>query len=143
VRYTDIITWYGKTCYWMVTDYRLDKIEYVYVKDLLRLREFVRPMKFELKYDIQENGLRHPIILMYNQPTRTVYVGEGNHRLTVVKSLGIELVPARVVREERTPYKIRGEKIRGIDPNEFGYVKGSLYPSEIGLESYTLAELCI
>jgi hypothetical protein len=59
--------------------------------------------------------------------------------------LGIELLPTRVVRTERKPlYDLQaGKLIKGIDPNEYGYVKGSLYPSEIGLEAYSLDELCI
>jgi len=138
------IAWYTKTCYWMVTDFEYDKIEFVHVSMLMKLREFVRPIKEYLLDDIVENGLKEPIMLVYNAPTRRVYVGEGNHRIVIAKKLGIETLPTRVIRTERKPpYDLKiGKIVKGVKPDWSGYVKGSLYPSEIGLKAYSLNKLC-
>jgi hypothetical protein len=147
------IEWYVKTCYWMMTTHKLDKIEFVPTKVLLELREFIRSPygsrydyveKGPLVYQLMNNGMQEPIMLMYNQPTRTVFVGEGNHRIAIAKKLGIESLPTRVVRTERKPgYELHiGKKVKGVEPNEYGYVKGSLYPSEIGLRAYSLDKIC-
>lgn len=145
MRHTDKLIWYAKTCHWMVTEHPYTKIEFVPTDILYTLREFKRPIKEYLMEDIITNGLQEPIMLMYNAPTRRAYVGEGNHRIAIALKLKLPLLPTRVVRTERKPaYDIKvGKILRGIDPNEFGYVKGSLYPSEIGLEAYTLDEICI
>jgi hypothetical protein len=140
MRRIDLITWYGMTCHWMITDHKYDKVEYVSVAVLSEFREFIRPIKDWLKDDMLVNGLKEPIMLIYNQNTRKVYVGEGNHRIAIARRVGIELLPVRVV---RTTYGDKGKVVKGVDPNEYGYVKGSLYPSEIGLETYSLDELCI
>jgi hypothetical protein len=128
----------------MLTTYKLDKIEFVPTSVLLGIREFERPIKEKLKFELIENGMKDPIMLMYNAPTRRVYVGEGNHRIVIAKKLGIEALPTRVVRTERKPQydALKGKVVKGVEPDWSGYVKGSLYPSEIGLIAYSLKKLC-
>lgn len=135
------IEWYRRTCKKMLTTFKLEKIEFVPTKVLWKLREFDRPSTGDLRYSIMVNGLQEPIMIVYYQHTRKAYVGEGNHRLAVAKSLGIEALPTRVIRSESTTIT-KGVRIKGIDPDEYGYVKGSLYPSEIGLNGYSLKKLC-
>jgi hypothetical protein len=54
----------------------------------------------ELKQDIKQNGIKEPIIFMMQKTsndTFTVYVGEGNHRMSIAKELGIKTIPVRFV----------------------------------------------
>lgn len=82
----------------------------------------------ELTEDIRQNGIREPLLLAYSQKSRTVVLGEGNHRLEAARRLGMEHVPVRAVR-----YNMEGpgKPVRGIDPDESGYVPGDLRPSQI------------
>ena len=82
----------------------------------------------ELTEDVRANGIREPLVLQYHQKNRTVLLGEGNHRLEAARRVGLEHVPTRVMR-----YNMEGpgKPVRGIDPNEDGYVPGELRPSQI------------
>ena len=82
----------------------------------------------ELAEDIRGNGIREPLILQYSQKSRTVLLGEGNHRLEAARRLGLEHVPVRVVRYNMEGH---GKPVRGIDPDDNGYVRGDLRPSQI------------
>ena len=82
----------------------------------------------ELTEDIRKNGIQDPLILQYHQKNRTVRIGEGNHRLEAARRLGLENVPVRAIR-----YNMEGSgmPVRGIEPDQNGYVPGELKPSEI------------
>jgi len=82
----------------------------------------------ELTENIRQNGIRDPLILQYHQKNRTVILGEGNHRLESARRLGLESVPVRAMRYNMEG---RGKPVRGIDPDESGYVPGVLRPSQI------------
>jgi hypothetical protein len=135
------IEWYYRTCKKMLTTFKLEKIEFVPTSVLWKLREFDRSPMGDLRYSVMEKGLQEPIMLIYYSHTRRAYVGEGNHRIAIARSLGLEALPTRVVRSESTT-TVKGVKIKGIDTDEFGYVRASLYPSEIGLKAYSLKKLC-
>lgn len=82
----------------------------------------------ELTEDIRANGIREPLIIQYHQKNRTVRLGEGNHRLEAARRLGMEHVPVRAVRYNMESY---GKQVRGVDPDDDGYVPGELRPSQI------------
>lgn len=139
--HTEKILWYEKTCKKMLRLYKQGwTIEFVSVKELWSLREFDRSLKSELKYSIVSKGLEEPVMILYYAGNRRAYIGEGNHRLVVAKSVGIEALPARVVRSQSTTTK--GIRVKGFEPDWSGYVPGSLYPSDIGLRGYSLKKLC-
>lgn len=86
-----------------------------------------------LAKSIQEEGLREPGFLNYNQTHRTIFLDEGNHRLAAAERLGFTHFPVTVLRTgegggRSHPHAV---PVRGIDPNENGYVPGTLRPSEV------------
>lgn len=54
----------------------------------------------KLTQSIIENGVMEPIMLEYNPHSGLCKIGEGNHRLVVLKALGIQRVPAYAVRSQ-------------------------------------------
>ena len=50
-----------------------------------------------LASDIQTNGIDNPLILLTGKNSRTVVLGEGNHRLDALESLGYTHAPTRVI----------------------------------------------
>lgn len=90
-----------------------------------------------LTENVAQNGFTDIAILFYNPEFRTLFLGEGNHRLAVAKRLGIPAIPARVYRTtmKTSPASNRpGAPVEGFEPNEFGYVPADLLPSQIGLK---------
>ncbi len=85
----------------------------------------------ELSEDIKKNGLRNPAFLEYYQDSRTVYMGEGHHRLAALEMAGYTHMPTTVIRHESANTSSRAKPVRGIDPNRGGYVPGNLKPSQI------------
>lgn len=118
-----------------------DKIEFVPTHVLDKHKEYDREVdpRFEgdhahldeVTKDIAEHGVTSPLIMTYGQKDRRAYIGEGNHRLAAAKRLGITHLPVRVYRASHTDG--RGAPVPGVTPNEHGYVKGDMKPSEIGL----------
>ena len=136
------IMWYIRTCHWMRIDHKYEKVEFVPVKILKLYKEFDRDISYRLMENIIRFGLKDPIMIIYYQHYRIAYIGEGNHRLAIAEKLGLEVLPVRVIRSTSTYIPVKGIKVKGVKPDWSGYVKGSLYPSEIGLKSYSLEKLC-
>lgn len=116
-----------------------DKIEFVPVDRLLKHREYDRETQpregpehlDHITASVAEHGVKAPLIMLYGQKDRRAYLGEGNHRLAAAKRLGITHLPVRVYRVSHTDG--RGAPVSGVEPNQHGYVKGDMKPSEIGL----------
>ncbi len=77
---------------------------------------------------IQDDGFKEPLILNYYTESRTVRLTEGNHRLAAANDAGLTHVPVRVLRVNGSE---PGLAVRGFEPNEHGYVPGSLAPSQV------------
>lgn len=116
-----------------------DEIEFVPTETLLRHREYDRESEpregpghlDRITASIAEKGVQAPLIMTYGQHDRRAYIGEGNHRLAAAKRLGISHLPVRVYRVGNTDG--RGAEVPGVEPNEHGYVRGDMKPSDIGL----------
>jgi ribosomal protein S18 acetylase RimI-like enzyme len=119
-----------------------DEAELVPVSELVKFAEFDRLGKDELSFsreniiklkkDIRENGFKYPLIIEYYQGEKKALLIEGNHRIAVALFIGAKELPVRVVRSTRTAPK-KAVSVTGIEPNEYGYVRGDLAPSEIGI----------
>lgn len=118
-------------------------VEFVSVEELEKYREHDREITPKtsddktldtLTEDIRKNGMKEPISVRYYKANRTAYIEEGNTRLAAAKRLGLKEVPVWVRRSEGTPVSY-AKPIRGIEPNQHGYVPGDLKPSEIGFAS--------
>ena len=83
-----------------------------------------------LAEDIAKNGMREPIQLTYSAKDKAIRLDEGNHRVAAARKLGLEDVPVRVVRVERS-LDPPGKPVRGKLPDESGYVPGDMLPSEV------------
>lgn len=72
--------------------------------------------------DIRKNGIREPLVIEFNPKSGLMYVGDGNHRLTVAEKLGYEWVPARVLvsRYEWSEDGIEAIKKNGGSPRDSG-----------------------
>lgn len=118
-----------------------DKIEFVPTHVLDRHKEYDRETEPRfagdhahldgVTRDIAAHGVTSPLIMTYGQHDRHAYLSEGNHRLAAAKRLGITHLPVRVYRVSKTDG--RGAKVPGVEPNQHGYVRGDMKPSEIGL----------
>ena len=125
---------------WLIKTSRYGNVEMVAVDILWSFREFDRKEQpvwssqyvSELQNDIQENGIKNPLILRYNQHHRKAILIEGNHRLMIARELGIKALPVRVHRSA-SKWDDGGIVVRGIEPDQFGYVRADLKPSEIGI----------
>jgi len=122
-----------------------DLIELVPVEKLDKFKEFDRnvienPFSIgieKLSKLIITEGLKSPLIIDYSIRDRAVLIVEGNNRLGVAKKLNLKYLPARVVRRNTNFSKEelkKSMKVQGIEPDKYGYVKGDLKPSEIGIE---------
>jgi hypothetical protein len=87
----------------------------------------------ELMDSLLEEGFREPIPLTYSVSDRMIFRDEGNHRIEAARRLGIQEVPVRFVRTGAVLTREGGVPVRGIDPNEHGYVPGDLSPTDIGV----------
>lgn len=85
----------------------------------------------ELSEDIKQNGLRSPGMMEYYQEGRTAHLGEGHHRMAALEMAGFTHMPVTVFRNEFADNRGRGVPVRGVDPNQHGYVPGNLKPSQI------------
>lgn len=84
------------------------------------------------KADIAEHGIRNPITLEYNPAQHAAYVGEGNHRLTWARELGLPTVPVRI---SRTTVSMHPRyELPGDVPGPDG--PGDLRPSDVLPEHY-------
>jgi hypothetical protein len=87
-----------------------------------------------LKSHVHEHGME-PGILEYNHKTGEAHLGEGNHRLALAEQQGWSHFPVRV---QRTSSAVGRPTPRKVVPNEHGYVKGELRPSEVGLDGSSI-----
>jgi hypothetical protein len=89
-----------------------------------------------IKESIKQQGLREPLVMAYNKVNRSALLTEGNHRLQAMKELGHTEIPVRAIRVH-DHYPSSGSRspkpVTGVEPDRTGYVRGDLYPSEIGL----------
>lgn len=125
-----------------------DESELFATKDLFKFQDIDRtnsPKYKELLSDISKHGIKEPGILNYNPDLETASFGEGNHRLTAAKELGINIFPVRGLRSSRE--KTYASNLRLADNPRFkvsgfskeeresrhGYVPGDLAPSEFGV----------
>lgn len=86
-------------------------------------------INYELWNDIEENGIKEPIVLTYHVHDNKVGISDGHHRLDAAIELGIDKIPTIVAvtgEDSRQTNKI-SPKI----PNWKG--KDWLSPKEIGL----------
>jgi hypothetical protein len=51
----------------------------------------------ELRASIQSEGVSSPLIINAGKNSRTAQLGEGNHRLAAIRSMGYTHAPARVI----------------------------------------------
>lgn len=123
--------------------------ELVPVSELLKFREFDRTKnaKYNLEDSLKnietlenkiiENGITEPLIVEYSMEDKSVLLIDGNHRLNVAEKLKIDALPVRVVLKRR-PFtqqqKLKSMRVRGVRPDEFGYVPSDLKPSQIGIK---------
>lgn len=109
-----------------------EKVEILSAAFLRPFREFdreARPFRSDMdafEADILANGIIEPVLLGYNPDTRIAALIEGNHRLAIALRHNLP-VPTLVVRY----YVQRGMAVRGMEPDEFGYVPGEIRPSDI------------
>ena len=73
----------------------------------------------ELKSNIQENGIREPIMIEFGK-NGIAKIGEGNHRHQIAMELGIEVVPVRFIFQEKVT--------KGAAPIEEPMVKAKQTP---------------
>lgn len=85
---------------------------------------------------ISQHGFLSPIIIEFNRDDSTAHIGEGNHRVQAARALGLEWIPARVVRSGRQsrfreiPVQWQGTQtdFRGVP-----YIPPHMPPHMIGL----------
>ena len=85
----------------------------------------------ELSEDLKTRGFQEPGVITYNQHSRQAVLDEGNHRLAAAEQAGFTHMPAYVSRSESFEPSKRGVVVRGVEPNQYGYVPGRLSPSQI------------
>lgn len=51
----------------------------------------------KLSKDLKLNGLQYPLTLSVSKLTGRAYMHDGNHRISVMKDLGVEWVPVKVI----------------------------------------------
>jgi hypothetical protein len=123
-------------------------VELVPVSELVKFREYNRLIDAKYsKKDSAENinklkevykteGITSVLIIEYSVEDNSVLLIEGNHRLNAALELGIRYLPARVVRRNSSFPKMQKAKameVSGVLPNEYGYIRGDLKPSEVGI----------
>ena len=125
-------------------------VELVPVSELVKFREFDRKKtpKYNqdnsreninhLKFMFIKDGVKSPLIIEYSKKDNAVLLIEGNHRLNSAFDMGMEYLPARVVLKKYdsfSPKKLESAmKVKGVEPNEYGYIKSNLKPSEVGIQ---------
>lgn len=124
-------------------------VELVPVETLIKFREFDRKRtpKYNqddsteniahLKYLFKKDGIKSPLIIEYSPDDNAVLLIEGNHRLNAAIDLKMDYLPARVILKKYpfSPAKLKNSmKVSGVMPNEYGYIKSNLKPSEVGID---------
>jgi len=113
----------------------------------------------KLAASIAEDGITEPLILEFHPETGLVWLGEGNHRLAAARQLGLDSVPVRGMRYERTLSGVRlsgdGKRLpsyvqRDLDTadyfgeawvNEGGErLQATFRPSEVGVPAVRVAD---
>ncbi len=115
-----------------------DEAENVPVSFLDRIKEYDRGGDGKLdalKKDIQENGIKEPVVIAVGKKTGTAQLSEGNRRLQAAKELGLTEIPARVIVQNEThkhdvtsnePPKVPMSRV----PVE-GYFRSEAKPSDV------------
>ena len=129
--------------------YWQDDTELVPIKELIEIREFNRLERPKYNLDdsksnintlesiILKEGITEPLIIEYSLEDNAVLLIEGNHRLNVAINLGFDYFPARVVlrrREFPSHQQDKAKKVKGVKPDEYGYVRSNLKPSQVGIK---------
>ena len=87
----------------------------------------------QLRKEIQEEGLREPVLLSTGKNSRTSIVGEGNHRVLAAHQLGYTHIPVRAMvgssaGSDRFP---EGEHDKDIIPEPNKYFPSDAKPSRV------------
>jgi GNAT superfamily N-acetyltransferase len=129
--------------------YWKDDTELVPIKELINFREFNRLERPKYSLDdsksniktledvILKEGITEPLIIEYSLEDNAVLLIEGNHRLNVAINLGFDYFPARVIlrrREFPNNQQDKAKKVTGVKPDEYGYVRSNLKPSQVGIK---------
>ena len=89
---------------------------------------------------IKKNGLDEPLTVEYSQEAVAIRLIEGNHRLVALLSLGCKTAPCRVIRRVSAFGGGKGKRpalsVYRVQEDRFGYVRGDLKPSEVGMETF-------
>ncbi len=112
-------------------------VEMVPVRTLWKYKEFNRGLKprngqesyDKLKADIQANGIKASLVLLYYVGNQALILGEGNHRLSIARDLGLKEVPTEVIRYNG----VGSHAFKASNPPTpiDGYVPGNLRPSQV------------
>jgi hypothetical protein len=86
-----------------------------------------------LAASIKEVGFNESLPLEYSQSGKTIHMTEGNHRIEAARRLGLEAVPVRFQRYLGEGPAETSKAVKGMVPNEDGYVPANLKPSDIGV----------
>jgi hypothetical protein len=85
--------------------------------------------------DIQKNGIKEPIVLIYNAKENTLRVQEGHHRIDAANKLGINNIPTKIQVEWDKQHPSSIDKYNPNQPLDLvGYEKRNYKPSNIGIE---------
>lgn len=76
----------------------------------------------EVKKEIDEFGMKEPVVVIFNPKSGLMYVGDGNHRVQAAQELGMPWVPVRVSvsRYEWSEEDIEYLKKDGGEPRDSG-----------------------
>jgi hypothetical protein len=92
----------------------------------------------KLRREMQEQGIREPLIMGFHPATGTAKLVEGNHRLAIARELGFTHVPVRIVRYNMPWTKEYGHPERPVPghvigslTDQHGYTPGDLKPSQV------------
>ena len=111
-------------------------IEWMHPEDLWPYREYDRSLADhdDLREHVDQYGLKDTVKLEYNPDTGHVHIGEGNHRTKMALEQGWGPLPVEVNRGYRKPSQGAGRTAPiTLEPDQFGYVPGTIRPSELGL----------
>lgn len=76
----------------------------------------------EIKKEIDEFGMKEPVVVIFNPKSGLMYVGDGNHRVQAAQELGMPWIPVRVSvsRYEWSEEDIEYLKKDGGEPRDSG-----------------------
>lgn len=89
---------------------RVDGHVLVPVPELMKIREFKRPVNPDLRDAVEARGWTTPVHVILGKDGSAM-VAEGNHRVALADSMGIESLPVVIHLREKT----RGERLNNAD----------------------------